>query len=131
MNFGCAGAFLIPGGRFLVVNSRGLGLCLWDLGIHAGKVPEFLPVDVIREADHTSLCTGPTRDGLGIIIISYFYGLSDNALVAHEIYPCTSNPTFTRLGSIKYHEEITFVSPRAALSGDILVFNTSPSYIVV
>ena len=121
----CDSAFLIPGGRFLVVNSVCHGICLWDLGIHAGKVPEFSPIAVIQQAYHPCLCTGPTRDGLGIVIISHLHGSSDRELVAHEIYPCTSNPKFTRLGSIKYPDKIGYISGRAALSGEFWVFRAS------
>ena len=123
----CESAFLIPGGRFLVINSVHHGICLWDLGTQAGKVLAFSPLAVIKQAKHASLWTGPTWDGLGIVIISY---LSDRALVAHEIYPCTSNPKFTRLGSIKYPDKIGCINERAAFSGELWVFS-APNFIVV
>lgn len=126
----CESTFLIPGGRFLVVNSYCHGICLWDLGIHAGKVPEFSPVDVIQQAGYEFLCTGPTRDGLGIVIVSYLKRWDDRTLVAHEIYPCTSNPKFACLGSIKYPNRIDDIDI-PALSGELLVFKGSPSCIVV
>ena len=129
-NFHCTDAFLIPGGRFLVVNSTQYGICLWDLGIHGGKVPRFRPVAVIPEVGRRMLCTGPTQDGLGIIFISRPTSTSDwdRTLHAHEIYPCMDHPQFTFLGLIRYAQQATRVG-RRALYGDLLVFENSP-YIV-
>ena len=92
----CSNASLIPGGRFLVVNSTHHGICLWDLGIHGGKAPRFRPVAAIPEVGHSLLCTGPTQDGLGIILISY-PTLCDRRLFAYEIYPCMDHPQFSLL----------------------------------
>jgi len=126
-DFHCTDAFLIPGGRFLVVDSICHGICLWDLGIHGGKVPRFRPVAVLPEVGHSLLCTGPTQDGLGIILISRLTSTSDRTLRAHEIYPCTDHPRFTFLGSIQYGH---FSIDRSALYGDLLVLNFSSGDIV-
>ena len=132
----CSNVFLIPGGRFLVVSSDH-GICLWDLGIHGGKAPRFRPVAVIPEVRRSVLCTGPTQDGLGVILISCPSGLvsgpSDRTLRAHEVYPCTNRPHFTLLGSIQYAQQPTRFGERPALYGDLLVFelrSDSPGYIV-
>ena len=128
--FHCTDAFLIPGGRFLVVDSTHHGICLWDLGIHGGKVPRFRPVAVIPEVGRRLLCTGPTQDGLGIILISRPTDTSsDRTLRAHEIYPCTNRPRFTLLGSIQYAQQTTDIN-RSALYGDLLVFVNYPGYVV-
>jgi hypothetical protein len=128
--FYCTEAFLIPGGRFLVVNSTHHGICLWDLGIHGGKAPRFRPVGVIPEVGRSLLC-GPTQDGLGIILISCPTSSSDGTLRAYEIYPCTDYPRFTLLGSIQYPQRNASVGLRHALYGDLLVFQlNSPDYIV-
>ena len=137
-NLHCTDAFLIPGGRFLVVNSAHHGICLWDLGIHGGKVPRFRPVAVIPEVDRRLLC-GPTQDGLGIILVScpsnseFGSDPSDRTLRAYEIYPCMNSPQFTLLGSIQYPQQDVRVCRRPALYGDLLVFgllSDSPDYIV-
>ena len=128
----CTDAFLIPGGRFLVVNSTHHGICLWDLGIHGGKVPRSRPVAVIPEVGRSLLCTGPTQDGLGIILISYPSSTSeyDRTLRAYEIYPCTNCPRFTPLGSIQYIQQANRVFRKTALYGDLVVFENCPGYIV-
>jgi hypothetical protein len=125
-------AFLIPGGRFLVVNSTHHGVCLWDLGIHGGKAPRFRPVAVIPDMNRLLLCSGPTQDGLGIILISWSTSTSDRTLCAHEIYPCTNCPQFTLLGSIQYAQQGTrfTVNHKPTLYGDLLVFANSPGHIV-
>ncbi|EDR03746.1 uncharacterized protein LACBIDRAFT_306761 [Laccaria bicolor S238N-H82] len=138
-NLHCKNAFLIPGGRFLVVNSTHHGICLWDLGIHGGKAPRFRPVAVIPELDHSFLC-GPTQDGLGIILISWptsnpsGSNTSDRTLRAYEIYPCMNSPRFTLLGSIRYPQQDGRVARSPALYDNLLVFELhtedSPDYIV-
>ncbi|EDR03747.1 uncharacterized protein LACBIDRAFT_306762 [Laccaria bicolor S238N-H82] len=125
----CSSVFLIPGGRFLVVDSAH-GICLWDLGIHGGKAPKFRPVAVIP--DVMLLCCGPTQDGLGIILISRRtrHRNPNRTLRAHEIYPCMNRPHLTLLGSIQYAQQATHVGGRPALYSDLLVFENSPGYIV-
>ena len=122
---------LIPGGRFLVVNSTHHGICLWDLGIHGGKVPRSRPVAVIPEVGRSLLCTGPTQDGLGIILISYPI-LSDRRIFAYEIYPCMDHPQFSLLGMIQSSQPATnfCIHRTPALYDDLLVFEMDPGDIV-
>ena len=128
----CTDAFLIPGGRFLVVDSIHHGICLWDLGIHGGKAARFRPVAAIPEVGRRSLCTGPTQDGLGIILISCPTSTSDRRLFAHEIYPCMDHPQFTLLGMIQSSQPAARISVerRPALYGDLLVFQMDPGDLV-
>ena len=129
--FRCEDAYLIPGGRFLVVNSTHHGICLWDLGIHGGKAPRFRPVAAIPEVGHSLLCTGPTQDGLGIILISYPI-LSDRRIFAYEIYPCMDHPQFSLLGMIQSSQPATNfgIHRNPALYDDLLVFEMDPGDIV-
>ena len=130
-NFRCRDAYLIPGGRFLVVDSTHHGTCLWDLGIHGGKAPRFRPVAAIPEVGRRSLCTGPTQDGLGIILISRPTSSSDKRIFAYEIYPCMDHPQFTLLGMIQSSQPATvIVIDLRALYDDLLVFEMDPGYIV-
>ena len=132
-NWRCTDAFLIPGGRFLVVNSTNHGICLWDLGIHGGKEPMFRPVAAIPEVGRRSLCTSPTQDGLRIILISCPASISDKRIFAYEIYPCMDHPQFTLLGMIQCRQPATRISVerRPALYGDLFVLQMDPGDIVV
>ena len=64
----CSDAFLVPGGRFLVVNH---GICLWDLGIHGAKAPRpthnGIPARTLRAHEIYPCTNRPHSTLLGLI----------------------------------------------------------------
>ena len=67
--FNCVTLFLIPGGRFLLIDTIRHGVALWDLGIHAGIPIKLSPLAVLPTARGSFVSvTSPTPDGRGVYV---------------------------------------------------------------
>ncbi|RDB27968.1 hypothetical protein Hypma_002102 [Hypsizygus marmoreus] len=88
---------LVPGGRFLFTEDKGL-IQLWDLGCGSAEGVESSDVALasLQFKDSITEITGfqPTCDGLRIILIVYTSGTESRGVQLYEIDPVSSIPTF-------------------------------------
>lgn len=61
--------FLVPGGRYLVVNSS-TGICVWDLGYTSNTDCKLL-ASVGLQGESSSFLVNTTSDGMGLVIAAF------------------------------------------------------------
>lgn len=92
---------VIPGGRYLLTGSIGVGVSLWDLGTNPTSEMPKVPMATTIVRNIGLIDTSPTSDGLGILVTTYFVddGFSTHIIV-YEIYPSAAQPQFCRKGEL-------------------------------
>ncbi|KAG6909501.1 hypothetical protein DXG01_017223, partial [Tephrocybe rancida] len=125
------GMRLVPGGRFLLIESVDSRVFLWDLGHSPASVVKFLPVATL-EPENGSLSRGyggiePTDDGKGFYVVYREHSDTFRQISVFVIYPLAPAPQFALVAVLPMS---VYASTIHVLGGLCVIQSGSDSYIV-